>query len=79
MKPPVWKRAEIDSPCVDICVIHPKAKICIGCYRTGDEIARWSSYTPQERKQLMRDLPARAGQLNKRRGGRTGRLRDEKS
>ena len=38
----IWKRAEIQSPCVKICVVHPEARLCIGCYRTIDEIAGWS-------------------------------------
>ncbi|MEO1137840.1 MAG: DUF1289 domain-containing protein [Pseudomonadota bacterium] len=71
---PVWKRDEIDSPCVRICVVHPEARICTGCYRTIDEIAQWSRMTPDERTAVMADLPERAGQLRKRRGGRAARL-----
>jgi len=74
MSDPVWQRAEIDSPCVKICVIHPTAKICAGCYRTTDEIAAWSRLSPTERRALMAELPDRAGQLKKRRGGRGARL-----
>ena len=33
--------SEISSPCVKICVIDPLSALCIGCGRTGDEIARW--------------------------------------
>lgn len=69
----IWQRQEIDSPCVKICVIHPEAKICVGCYRTGDEIAAWSRLTPQARQDLMAELPARAKTLTQRRGGRLGR------
>jgi predicted Fe-S protein YdhL (DUF1289 family) len=69
----IWKRAEIESPCVKICVVHPEAKICIGCYRTISEIGGWSRMSADERRQIMQDLPARAGQLTKRRGGRLGR------
>ena len=75
MKPPVWKRAEIDSPCVDICVIHPQEKICIGCFRTSEEIAQWSAYSDAERKRLMQELPSRAPRLKKRRGGRAARTK----
>ncbi|MFN3208358.1 MAG: DUF1289 domain-containing protein [Roseovarius sp.] len=72
---PVWKRDEIESPCVRICVVHPEARICTGCYRTIDEIARWSKMTPDERRQIMTDLPDRAGTLARRRGGRAARLK----
>lgn len=71
---PVWTRKEIESPCVRVCVVHPEARICTGCYRTVDEISRWSKMTPDERHTIMADLPGRATQLRKRRGGRAARL-----
>jgi len=70
----IWKRDEIESPCVNICVLHPEERICTGCYRTGEEIARWSRLSPEERRTIMADLPSRAPQLRKRRGGRSARL-----
>ncbi len=72
---PVWTRNEIESPCVRICVVHPEARICTGCYRTIDEIGRWSKMTPEERREVMADLPDRAATLTKRRGGRAARLK----
>jgi predicted Fe-S protein YdhL (DUF1289 family) len=73
-KKPVWKRNEIDSPCVEICVVHPRERICTGCYRTIDEITAWSKMEPEERQRIMAELPTRAPQLKKRRGGRYARL-----
>ena len=70
----IWTRAEIDSPCIKICVIHPEERLCVGCYRSIEEIATWSRLTPAERQTIMADLPARAPRLVKRRGGRMGRL-----
>ncbi len=72
----IWKRAEIESPCVKICVIHPEARLCVGCYRSIEEIGGWSRLTPEARSAIMADLPARAGKLTKRRGGRAARLQD---
>lgn len=71
----VWKRNEIDSPCVQICVIHPKERICTGCFRTIDEIGAWSKFSDEERQEIMAELPNRARQLKKRRGGRSARLK----
>lgn len=71
----VWKRDEIQSPCIKICVVHPEARICTGCYRSIDEIRDWSKMTNEERAGIMNDLPARAGKLVKRRGGRGARLK----
>ncbi|MFW8592831.1 DUF1289 domain-containing protein [Cribrihabitans neustonicus] len=70
----VWKRDEIQSPCVKICVVHPEARICTGCYRSLDEIRDWSRMSNDERAAVMEALPARASQLTKRRGGRAARL-----
>ena len=72
--PPLWTRNEIESPCVRICVVHPEARICTGCYRSIEEISRWSKLTPEQRQTIMADLPDRASLLRKRRGGRAARL-----
>lgn len=74
MSDQIWKRQEIQSPCVQICVVHPEERICTGCYRTIDEITRWSKMTPEDRTRIMEDLPSRAPLLAKRRGGRAARL-----
>lgn len=74
MSDDVWKRAEVESPCVRICVVHPEARICTGCMRTIDEITQWSRMTPEKRRDIMAELPGRTGQLTKRRGGRAARL-----
>jgi predicted Fe-S protein YdhL (DUF1289 family) len=76
MTTPVWKRNEIESPCIQVCVVHPVERICTGCYRTTDEIARWSAMTATERAVIRDDLPARAPRLARRRGGRAGRLKE---
>ena len=72
---PVWKRDEIESPCVEICVIHPTTRLCLGCARTGDEIARWSAMTPEERRQVMEELPDRDPGPKGRTGGRSARIK----
>ena len=56
----VWRRDEIESPCVKVCVLHPTERLCMGCYRSGEEIACWSRYTPEIRREIMGTLPARA-------------------
>ncbi|MGH1423242.1 MAG: DUF1289 domain-containing protein [Pseudooceanicola sp.] len=74
MNDDVWKRAEIASPCVKVCLMHPDAKLCTGCLRTGDEIALWSRYSDDERRAIMDELPSRKAHLTRRRGGRAARL-----
>jgi predicted Fe-S protein YdhL (DUF1289 family) len=71
----IWARDEIESPCIRICVIHPKARLCTGCLRTIDEITQWSRMAPAARSTVMEALPARRAQLSVRRGGRAERLK----
>lgn len=59
----IWRRDEIESPCTKVCVLHPGARICVGCHRTGEEIAAWSRLTPERRREVMAELPGRAALL----------------
>ena len=74
MKDEIWMRDEINSPCVKLCAVHPEERLCVGCYRTIEEISAWSRLTHEARAAIMEDLPKRASRLMKRRGGRMGRL-----
>ena len=69
----LWNRDEIDSPCIKICAIHPTERICVGCYRSIEEVAGWSKLSSEQRSTLMKDLPGRAHRIQKRRGGRRSR------
>ena len=74
MNDDVWKRDEIESPCVKVCVDPPR----------GADLHRLPAHhrrdralvadDAQERRAIMEALPGRAGQIAKRRGGRAGRL-----
>ena len=76
MSEDIWKRNEVDSPCVNICIIHPRANICTGCFRSINEISSWSNMSETERKGIIRELPNRSSKLRVRRGGRAKRLGD---
>lgn len=73
MTAPIWKRDEVESPCIQLCVIHPTERICAGCYRTIEEITDWSKMSPDQRAAIMAELPDRAPRLKRRRGGREAR------
>ena len=73
MKDEVWKRDEVQSPCVKVCVVHPQERICVGCLRTIDEISAWSRLSHEARDAIMAELPSRAPRLSRRRGGRAAR------
>ena len=49
----------IDSPCILVCSIDDRTGYCFGCGRTRAEIAGWIAMTPQDRRAVMAELPAR--------------------
>ena len=59
----------IQSPCISVCTIEPDLDVCRGCLRTRTEIARWLSYTDQERAHIMDALPARHAEYSGRLSG----------
>ncbi len=72
MTPPVWTRNEIESPCVQICVVDPKSRLCLGCFRSIDEIKDWSTMSAEGRRLIMNELPNRKDKVKPvRRGGRS--------
>lgn len=64
----------METPCKSLCVIDGVTGYCIGCGRTGDEIANWLAMTGDERRGLMALLPARLETMTSREA-RTGRRR----
>jgi hypothetical protein len=53
----------IATPCVQVCVVDGESGLCLGCFRTLNEVARWSSLTDAERASIMSALPARRGRI----------------
>lgn len=49
----------IESPCVNICAMDAVSGLCVGCARTLDEIAGWSSGSAVWRDRVMTELPGR--------------------
>lgn len=49
----------VASPCVGVCKIDPGTGYCLGCARTGEEIAWWGGATAAARDAVWADLPAR--------------------
>jgi predicted Fe-S protein YdhL (DUF1289 family) len=43
------------SPCRNVCVLDP-GRVCIGCGRTLDEIARWARMSDGEKRRVIARL-----------------------
>lgn len=48
-----------ESPCNSVCTMDEASGLCAGCFRTLDEIARWSRLSDSERRAVLAALPAR--------------------
>ena len=48
-----------ETPCIAVCMMDPRTKLCFGCGRTLPEIARWHRMETAERLAVMEGLAAR--------------------
>lgn len=62
----------VASPCNKVCILDPATQLCIGCFRTMDEIAAWGALTDSERATILAALPARRERFEEG-GGEAGR------
>jgi len=46
------------SPCINVCSLDERG-LCVGCLRSGTEIARWMAMSADEQWQLLRVLEER--------------------
>jgi len=46
---------EFKSPCVNVCQLENRTHnmVCIGCLRTQEEIADWTTYTELEKARVL--------------------------
>jgi predicted Fe-S protein YdhL (DUF1289 family) len=49
----------VASPCTSVCTMDAACRLCIGCFRTLDEIAEWSVMDDDARRGVLAALPAR--------------------
>lgn len=64
MSEPV-RHMPVASPCISVCALDDDG-LCIGCWRTVDEIAAWRALDDAERRAVLRrcgERLAAAGQL----------------
>ena len=57
------KEKPVRSPCVQICVLNHD-DICEGCYRSAEEITRWTSYSNEQRRHVLENVRERGKKLN---------------
>jgi predicted Fe-S protein YdhL (DUF1289 family) len=62
-----WYRSTPDAPCIAICSTSQGDEVCKGCGRTFEEVQRWTSMEPSEKRATWRriTLEASAWRFNK--------------
>lgn len=61
MSAPIW------SPCKKVCLVDPERSLCVGCFRTLDELGRWTAMSEAERQSVRGRLKDREAAYRKRR------------
>ncbi|WP_350338013.1 DUF1289 domain-containing protein [Sessilibacter corallicola] len=55
--------AMVKSPCVSVCVLNDE-DICVGCYRTGEEISKWGRLDNDGKRAVLSECHGRARKMN---------------
>jgi predicted Fe-S protein YdhL (DUF1289 family) len=63
MNAPAKPPAPIKTPCIKVCVVDGESGLCLGCFRTLNEVASWARFSDAEREALMAELPSRRGRI----------------
>ena len=45
--------SDVASPCIGLCRLDDDDVLCLGCFRTLDEIARWSAAGEAEQRAIV--------------------------
>jgi predicted Fe-S protein YdhL (DUF1289 family) len=49
---------------VQVCIVDGPTGLCLGCYRTLQEIGGWSALTAERRAEIMSELPSRRSRID---------------
>ena len=60
-----YNSAQMETPCIKMCMLDLDSELCAGCGRTLDEIAGWAGLDDAERSKVMAELPRRMEKLKR--------------
>jgi predicted Fe-S protein YdhL (DUF1289 family) len=55
---------DVASPCVNICRMSEETGVCIGCFRTLDEIAGWAGAGEHQRIAILAAVEKRRQEID---------------
>lgn len=58
-------KENVPSPCVSVCRMNAATGLCLGCWRSIDEIRAWSTSDDDTRRQMWTRIEQRAQALAK--------------
>ena len=61
--PGIAAQTDIQSPCISVCRMGDNSGLCMGCFRTGEEIAGWSSAGDDGKRGVWKLIEQRMGGL----------------
>ncbi len=67
----------VASPCVNICQMDDQIGLCIGCFRTIEEIAFWSRLSSDQRLKVLQAVERRRAEHDPNGCSTGGELRGE--
>jgi predicted Fe-S protein YdhL (DUF1289 family) len=53
----------IPSPCISLCALNEE-DVCVGCYRTAEEITEWTQLSQEEKKAVIEKAYSREKLVN---------------
>ncbi|MBL8579575.1 MAG: DUF1289 domain-containing protein [Mesorhizobium sp.] len=53
----------VPSPCLDLCKFDRKSDMCVGCFRTTEEIRMWKKMTDHKRHAILAERSRRQSKL----------------
>ncbi len=56
------RAGETPSPCVSVCRMSSATELCLGCFRSLDEIALWGRMDEEAKRQVWRAIEKRLEQ-----------------
>jgi uncharacterized protein len=56
------REAEVPSPCISLCRMSSTTQLCLGCFRTLDEIAGWGRMDEASKRDVWRSIEQRLEQ-----------------
>jgi predicted Fe-S protein YdhL (DUF1289 family) len=56
-------KVEVQSPCISVCTINEDTGLCVGCFRTIEEIEQWWELPTAKQREIIEKASEREANL----------------